>query len=217
MHSDLLKEVRSRIPMFNDQNLLESIAEHGRMVQIKQDTVIIDYGQYIHAIPIILDGIIKVSRMGDDGSDFLLYYLKGGNTCPSSFSCCLIEKPSEIRATVIEDASILMIPIKMVDEWIRDYPSWKNFIMQSFTFRFQELLSMIDDVAFNNVDTRLLKYLSKKVELTGKNQFNLTHKEIANDLNTSREAISRLLKKIEKLGYVTLSRNKITVHSFPNL
>ncbi|BDS15551.1 Crp/Fnr family transcriptional regulator [Aureispira anguillae] len=200
----------AKLPMINDRKLLDKIAAAGQLMSLKQGTTILDYGQYIKLVPIVLDGVIKVTQQGEEG-DILLYYLSNGSTCPTAFTCCMIDKTSEIRAVAEEDTQILAIPIRYIDEWSRDHVEWKNFIMDSYSVRFKELLSTIDAIAFAQLDQRLIKYLSKKMELTHKKEFNITHKQIALDLNTTREAVSRLLKKMEQMGNLELGRNRITI------
>jgi len=207
----LQNRLRAELPMIQDRVLLDKIAEAGQVMQLKQGTVILDYGQHIRLVPIVLDGIIKVTQEGEDG-DILLYYLAHGSTCPTAFTCCMMDKTSDIKAVAEEDSEILAIPIKYIEEWSRDHIEWNNFIMHSYNIRFKELLSTIDAIAFAQLDQRLIKYLSKKIELTQKKEFQMTHKQIALDLNTTREAVSRLLKKMEQMGLVELGRNRIKIH-----
>lgn len=207
---ELQRRLRAELPLIQDRMLLDKIAAVGQVMQVKQGTVILDYQEHIRLVPIVLNGIIKVTQEGEEG-DILLYYLAQGSTCPTAFTCCMMDKTSDIKAVAEEDAEILAIPIKYIDEWSRDHIEWKNFIMYSYNIRFKELLSTIDAIAFAQLDQRLIKYLSKKIELTQKKEFQITHKQIALDLNTTREAISRLLKKMEQMGLVELGRNRIKV------
>lgn len=207
----LKNKLRTELPMIQDRTLLDKMVEVGQIMQLKQGTIILDYGQNIRLVPIVLNGIIKVTQAGEEG-DILLYYLAHGSTCPTAFTCCMMNKTSDIKAMAEEDTEILAIPIRYIDEWSRDHLEWKNFIMYSYNIRFKELLSTIDAIAFAQLDQRLIKYLSKKIELTQKKEFQITHKQIALDLNTTREAISRLLKKMEQMGLLALRRNRIKVH-----
>lgn len=207
---DLYQKIQQQLPSIRDRALINKIIEAGQVMSLKQGTKILDYNQYIKIVPIVLDGVIKVTQQGEEG-DILLYYLTGGSTCPTAFTCCMIDKTSEIKAVAEEDTEIIAIPIRYIDEWSREHLEWKNFIMDSYNIRFKELLATIDAIAFSQLDMRLAKYLAKKVELSGKKEFKITHKQISLDLNTTREAISRLLKKMEQLGHVELSRNHIKV------
>jgi CRP/FNR family transcriptional regulator len=213
--TELLSKIRKNLPIISDRKLEEAIAEHGELQQLKAGTILMDYNQNIRHIPIVLHGLIKVMTQGEDGDDILLYYLSGGSTCPTAFTCCMANKQSEIKAIVEEDSEIIVLPTRFIDEWMVQFPSWKNFIMNSYSIRFKELLGTIDDIAFSKIDDRLVKYLAKKSALINQRLIQTTHQQIANDLHTSREAISRLLKKMEKMGYLKLGRNKITIIKLP--
>lgn len=209
MTTEIEKQLQECLPI-DDRQLITKIAAAGQIMSLKQGTVILDYNQYIKLVPIVLDGVIKITQQGSNG-DILLYYLTAGNTCPTAFTCCRLDKQSDVRAVAEEDAVILAIPVKYLDEWSRDHVTWKNFMMHSYNIRFRELLHTIDAIAFSKLDERLVNYLQRKVDLTGKKTLHIKHKEIAEDLNTTREAISRLLKKMEKLDYLSLSRNYILI------
>lgn len=213
--TELLHKLRKKIPVLGDRKLEEALLEKGQLMHLAAGEILMDYGQYIRQIPIVLEGVIKVMTPAEDGTDMLLYYLSGGDTCPTAFTCCMVQKQSNIKAVVEEDVEFISLPIQYVDEWIREFPTWKNFVMHSYSVRFNELLATIDAIAFSNIDERLVKYLSKKQELLGQSLISTTHQQIASDLHTSREAISRLLKKMENLGYIELGRNKITIIKLP--
>jgi len=214
--TELLSKIRKNLPIISDRRLEEAIAEQGKLQHLKAGTVLMDYDQNIRYIPIVLEGLIKVMTQGEDGDDILLYYLSGGSTCPTAFTCCMANKQSEIKAIVEEDSEVIALPTRFIDEWMLEFPTWKNFIMNSYSIRFKELLGTIDDIAFSKIDDRLVKYLTKKSKLTSQHLIQTTHQQIANDLHTSREAISRLLKKMEKMGYIKLGRNKITIVDLPS-
>ena len=160
-------------------------------------------------IPLLIEGTISVSREDDDGHEILLYYLNPGTACSMSFTCCMMNKRSEIRAIAEERSVMIGIPIRYMDEWMSKYPSWKNFIMRSYDNRLMEMVRTIDSIAFKKMDARLVEYLEKKAAALGTNIINATHQNIAADLNASREAVSRLLKSLEKEGMVKLHRNKV--------
>lgn len=207
----LIQEIREKLPVIDDHNLAAAIAEHGQLMELPPNTILMNYGDYIKQIPIVLEGLIKVSTQSSTGQTMLLYYLGTGNTCPTAFTCCMNDKRSEIKAETLEKTEIISLPVHLLDEWIHRFPNWKNFVLQSYQVRFQELLHTIDNIAFAKVDERLIDYLDQQQKLTNKNIVHTTHQAIADDLNTSREAISRLLKKMEKLQMVSLQRNQITI------
>lgn len=213
MESTISHKIQHSLPI-NDRRLVDEIARVGQIMTLEEGTVLLDYGQYIKTTPIVLNGVIKVTQEAEDGSEILLYYLTGGNTCPTAFTCCMMDKTSEIKAVVEEPAEIIAIPVRYTDEWMKDYTEWKGFVMNSYNIRFKELLATIDAIAFSKLDRRLALYLRKKVELTGHSDLQIKHKQIADDLHSTREAISRLLKKMEKLGFVELSRNHLRVLDF---
>lgn len=159
----------------------------------------------------IIEGSIKVSREDEDGNELFLYYLNAGDTCSMSFSCCMMNKKSDISTVAEDDTTLIGIPIQYVDEWMSRFKSWQQFVMQSYDLRMRELVQTIDEIAFKRMDERLMNYLEKKSEAAQSKVINSTHQQIAFDLNASREAVSRLLKQMEKEGSVQLGRNKITL------
>jgi CRP/FNR family transcriptional regulator len=205
----ILDLVRKHFPNIAEKALQEEIATVGKLTEFSAGTVIMDVGQYVKLVPLVIEGAIKVSREDEDGHELFLYYLQGGQTCSMSFTCCMMNKKSEIRTIAEENTKMIGIPIRYVDEWMTKYQSWKNFVMQTYDFRMMELVRTIDSIAFHHMDERLLAYLDKKAKATHSKVINATHQEIAYDLNASREAVSRLLKQLENDGRVKLGRNKI--------
>jgi CRP/FNR family transcriptional regulator len=167
-------------------------------------------GGYIRFVPILLSGSVKIMRPDEDGREILLYYLGGMDTCAMSLTCCLQQKTSEIIAVAEENTKLITIPVEKIDEWLGKYRTWKEFVFTTYQRRFDDLLETIDGIAFTKLDQRLLKLINKKLSSTGsKHILYVTHEELASELATSREVVSRLLKQLEKLGKVKLSRNKI--------
>ena len=208
----ILDLVRKNFPNIAEKALQEEIATVGKLTEFSAGTVIMDVGQYVKLVPLVFEGAIKVSREDEDGHELFLYYLQGGQTCSMSFTCCMMNKKSEIRTIAEENTKMIGIPIRYVDEWMTKYQSWKNFVMQTYDFRMMELVRTIDSIAFHHMDERLLAYLDKKAKATHSKVINATHQEIAYDLNASREAVSRLLKQLENDGRVKLGRNKIELN-----
>jgi CRP/FNR family transcriptional regulator, anaerobic regulatory protein len=160
-------------------------------------------------MPIILSGLVKVSRMEEEGRELFLYFVNPEESCAMTFACCMQGHPSEIRATAEEDVEMLAVPIEAMDEWLAKYPSWKDFVMKTIRNRFNELLKTIDLIAFQNLDQRLVVYLREKAKASGSSLVNLSHEQIAAELATARVVVSRLLKKLERDGKVLLYRNQI--------
>jgi CRP/FNR family transcriptional regulator len=206
---EILSLIRQYYPQLAERNLQEEIANEGTIMHFKAGSLIMDFGAYVKIMPLIIKGSIKVSREDEEGNELFLYYLKPGETCSMSFTCCLMDKKSEIRTVAEEDTTLIGIPTRFMDEWMSRYPSWKNFVMTSYDNRMLELVRTIDSIAFKKMDERLMDYLEQKAEANDSRTLNATHQEIAYDLNASREAVSRLLKQLEKDGIVQLGRNRI--------
>lgn len=192
-----------------EPELIKAIEQHASSVHFKAGAIIIDIGQPVKTMPLILNGVIKVSRMSENGDELLLYYVNANESCAMTFTCCMQNFPSEIKATAETDVDLLAIPVNVMDEWIVKFPTWKSFIMRTIRTRFKELLQSIDDIAFYKMDDRLVHYLKEKAKHTGSSLINLSHEQIASELATSRVVISRLLKSLENQKKVLLYRNQI--------
>ncbi len=171
--------------------------------------IIMRTGQFIKSTALVLAGQIKIYRENPEGGEFLMYYLGPGQACAVSMICALQSQTSEIMAKAEEDTEVLMIPVQLMDDLMNKYKSWYHFVIQTYRSRFDELLSVIDNIAFRNMDERLEFYLKRYAEKMGKKNVDLSHQQIADDLNSSREVISRLLKKMEQRNLVKLHRNMI--------
>ena len=204
-----LDQIRDYFPDFTEPELQQELMEKGRLHHFREGNKIMDYGEYIRMIPLILDGSIKVSRLAEDGNELFLYYLTRGESCTMTFSCCMADKQSQIRAVAEEDTTIFGLPHHLLDDWMMRYRSWKNFVLTAYDQRMNELVETIDQIAFQGLDQRLISYLQQRAEIGTDNIITSTHQQIAADLNVSREAISRLLKTLEKQGNIRLGRNKI--------
>ncbi|PLK45836.1 Crp/Fnr family transcriptional regulator [Emticicia sp. TH156] len=192
-----------------EYELLQELALVGNYVVLEEGHVLMQPGGYIRFVPIILKGSVKILRPDHDGREALLYYLGGMDSCAMSLTCCLGHKQSEILAVTDEATTLISIPIEKVEEWMTRYNSWKQFVFMTYQRRFEDLLNTIDQIAFHKLDDRLLMLLKRKAKACNCKVFLTTHEELANELATSREVVSRLLKQLEKLGKVKLSRNRI--------
>lgn len=203
--------LQKNYPQLLEKGLQEEIMQVGKLMQFKEEEIIMDFGSYVKTIPLILKGLIKISRASDDGNEVFLYNLQPGDSCTMSFSCCRMDKKSEIRTVAEEESLVIAIPVHYMDEWMRRYQSWKNFVMISYDNRMFELIKTIESMIFKKMDERLLSHLQKKAAVTNSKVIEATHQMIASDLGASREAISRLLKQLEKDGKLLLGRNRITL------
>ena len=194
-----------------EEGLIKEILEIGEYKKVNEGTELIDIGSEIQFMPLIIKGAIKILREDENGDELVLYYIEQGDTCAMTITCCLGQSKSKIRAVAEVETELIMIPIQKISEWMNTYKSWQNFILQSYHERMQELLEAIDTIAFLNMDERLLKYLKNKAMVNRDEIIQITHKEIAADLYTSRVVISRLLKALEIKGEIQLNRNQITV------
>lgn len=189
--------------------LLEKLYDNSIVKNFKQGDVILNESSIIRAIPIVIEGSIKVVRTDEDGREILLYYIKPGESCIMSFLGGLHSDISKVKAEIEEDAEVLFLPIDKVNLFIKDYPQWLDYIFKLYHKRFEELLEVINEVAFRKVDERLLSLLHKKSQLMQSKLLMVSHEQLANELATARVVVSRLLKKLEDDGVVKLGRNKI--------
>ncbi|MDX8340792.1 Crp/Fnr family transcriptional regulator [Draconibacterium sp. IB214405] len=194
---------------FLEPELQDEILKVAVRKKFTQHETLIREGQFISSFPMVLKGLIRVSRTSEAGNELLLYYLQADEVCAMSLTCCMARQISEVNAVAEVDTEVLLIPVEMLDAWTTKYPLWKQYVMQTFQNRFRELINTLDAVAFLKLDERLVKYFLDRHEKSGVKTFSGTHQDLALQLNSSREVISRLLKKLEKEGKVSLSRNFI--------
>lgn len=206
-------EVLQKFDLVFEKELIQELKEKAKEVSIKAGTVILDYGEIVRSMPIVSKGIIKVYRINEEGDEILLYYVNSNESCAMTFTCCMEQFPSEIKAVAETDVEMLNIPITVMDEWLRKYSTWKSFVMNTIRNRFNEMLHTIDQIAFNKLDERLINYLKNRSDATESSLINVSHEEIAKDLATSRVVISRLLKKLENDKKLLLYRNQVKLLS----
>ncbi|MBL7728663.1 MAG: Crp/Fnr family transcriptional regulator [Dinghuibacter sp.] len=192
-----------------EPELIREIFQFGEVKYFNEGSIIMDYGKYIRAMPLIISGTIKVFKMDENGNEILLYYLSSSESCSMAYSCCMEAKKSEVKAIAEDDVELVAIPHIKLDEWLCKYPTWKSYIMHSFNARFSELLKSIESIAFHKLDERLVSWLKEKQRLTGSSVIKTSHHQIADELATSRVVISRLLKHLENDKKIILYRNEI--------
>jgi len=191
--------------------LVEEILREGQHVRAVEGQTLIEIGQYIRSIPLVVQGAVKVLREDDQGDELLLYYLEAGETCSATMACCMGQTQSEIRAIAETDASLIMVPVQKMEEWMAHHKGWRHYVLESYHKRLNELMQTVDSIAFKNLDQRLVDYLRKKMELTNDKNIKSTHQEIAYELHTSRVVVSRLLKKLEHMKKLVLHRSHIQI------
>lgn len=192
-----------------EEKLMDEIAQVSLVRDFNEGDVLIDFGDYIKKMPLLISGAIKILREDFDEGELLLYFIEKGDTCAMTMACCLGDTKSEIRAVAETKGQVVMIPVANMEEWLGKYKSWRNYVFNSYNNRLKEMLSAIDSLAFMNMDERLLHYLHDKAKINNSKEIHNTHQEIAYDLHTSRVVISRLLKALENDGLIRLNRASI--------
>lgn len=202
-------EITNAYSSIFEPKLIEEIADVASIIDFNEGDLLIEIGQYIKQMPLLINGAIKILREDKVEGELLLYFLEKGDTCAMTLACCLGDTKSEIRAVAETRGTVAMIPIGKMEEWLGKYKSWRNFVFSSYNKRLSEMLSAIDNLAFMKMDERLLNYLREKAKVKQSSLIANTHQEIAYELNTSRVVVSRLLKALENEGIIKLNRNII--------
>jgi len=204
-------KAENKLSSILETNLVNEIMKTGKMLKFNEGDIIIDYDKNIKSMPIILSGTVRVMKRDETGREILLYYLSSNDSCAMAYTCCMEARKSEIKAIAEDNVELISVPHEKLDEWLVKYPSWKSYIFNSFTQRFNELLKSLESVAFQKLDERLVNYLKNKTKVSGKKVVSLSHQQIADELGTSRVVVSRLLKQLENDKKVILYRNELKV------
>ncbi len=191
-----------------EPDLLEEMNEHASVKEVKAGETLMKTGQYFRYTMLVINGLVKVYREDNEGNEYFMYYLQPGQACALSMICATRQQSSELMGKAITDTTVLTIPLEYMDKWIRKYKTWYYFVLESYRSRFEELLQTIDHIAFRNMDERLLYYLKREQRTTGSNILLINNTEIAQELNSSREVISRLMKKLADNGNIRLLKNQ---------
>lgn len=189
-----------------EEALYEEMEQHGDIRHVPAGTIMLRKGQVIRSTMLILEGIVKLYQEDDQGNEFFIYDIEPGQACAVSMLCAFRQENSQVVAKALTDVTVLTIPLQFMDEWLGKYKSWHYFVIRTWRARYDELLNTINEIAFKNMDERLEFYIQGQAKKLGRH-IKLTHQEIANDLNTSREVVSRLMKKMEKNGWIIIHRN----------
>lgn len=205
-------DLKKIFPQFDDE-LIQQLVKVGQEVDYNEGDMLIRPGQYFKQSVLLLEGRVKVYREGDNGEEFFLYYLEPGNACALSIICATRNETSEIKGIAVSPVKAFAIPLQYMDALMRDYRQWYYFVLETYRTRFEELLQVIDQIAFHSMDEKLEFYLKRQFDTLKTKTISITHQQIADDLNSSREVISRLLKKLESNKRISISRNEITLLS----
>ncbi len=203
--------LRANFPVFQQFELIETIAQNSQYLDVPEGTVILNVGQYIKVIPLVVSGSVKVFREDDDVREALLYYIKPGQSCAMTLASSLKPGRSEIKAVALEKTGIIALSVDSLYDVNKRFPSWYHFVFETFGMRFNELIQAFEGVVFHHLDERLMSYLKQRADTVGRSVLKISHSEIAKDLATSREVISRLLKQFEQEKLVLLARGQITL------
>lgn len=201
--------LKERFEFLFEPELINEICRNGQLKSFDDNVLLMDIGQSITHMPLIISGSIKILTEDKDGSELLLYYLELGDTCAVTMNCCTSKSRSTIKGITDGPTEVLFIPVKLMDEWMQKYSTWRAFVLDSYNTRLTEMLSAIDNLAFNNMEERLIKYLVDKAYVLKSHNLPITHHQIANDLHSSRVVISRLMKKLDHAGKLTQHRNRV--------
>jgi CRP/FNR family transcriptional regulator, anaerobic regulatory protein len=199
------KQIHDLFPNL-EEGLYEEMMKHGDVKEIPAGTTILRTGQTIRSIIMVLDGVVKLYQEDDEGDEFFIYHIQPGQACAVSMVCTYAQEKSQVTAKAVTDVTVLTIPLQYMDKWLGQYKSWHYFVIKTYRSRYEELLKTVNEIAFKNMDERLEFYLKSQVKQLGRH-VKLTHQDIATDLNSSREVISRLMKKMEKNGWIIIHRN----------
>ncbi len=196
-----------------EKELIDEIVDLGIFRTIASGETLIDIGDNMTHVPLILKGAVKIIREDKNGDDIALYFLERGDTCAISFINCINKSRSMFRGIAEKETEGIFVPVSKIDEWLVKYKSWRHFIIDSYHMRLIEMVESIDSLAFMKLDDRLHKYLVDKVKIMQDNTLIITHQEIADDINTSRVVVSRLLKILENEGKIIIRRNRIIIEN----
>lgn len=204
----MLEQLKKLLPLL-EVGLLQEMDQNGFLKKLDKEEILFSAGHEIKDFPLVLSGSLRILREDGEGNEHYLYHIFAGETCAMNLTCCMGNRPSKVKIIAEEDSEIAIIPTFLLEQWITKYSSWKSFVTQTYSYRFDDLLETIDSIAFSNLDERLLKYLYDKSRALASSTLPITHQDIAYELNSTRVVISRLLKQLEKKELLQLGRNKI--------
>ena len=210
----MVRELKEAYGMVLNGDLLDTIAQVGRFVSVSKGDLIMDVGDLIPGMPLLIAGAIKILRVDEQGDEMLLYFLEQGDSCAMTLGSFFGQTKSDIRAVAEQDSRLVIMPLDEVIEWTGVYTDFRQFVFESFNTRLKELVEAMDSLAFLDLHDRTAKYLDDRVKVNGTTTLATTHAEIAADLHTSRVVVSRILKQLEKEGEISLQRNRIEVLEF---
>lgn len=199
--------LQQKFAIFNNE-LIDQIYLESKVIEVEKSTEILRAGQYVSVVPIVLSGLVKVYTFSDD-KEFLLYYIKEYESCIMSFTAGINHEMSKINAVTEEKSTLLLLASSDVIKWSRLFPEFTTFYLKFYQNRYQDMVETLRHVVFDHLDQRILDYLKNRMEIEGDQSIKITHKEISNDLATSREVVSRILKKLENDKKIIIKNGRI--------
>lgn len=204
-------KLETRFATMFEPKLINEICQNGDLRLFKADEVIVDIGMIITHMPLVISGSIKIMTEDEKGDELLLYYLEMSETCAVTLNCCTRKAKSTIRAVTETEAEILFVPVEKMEEWMVHFKTWRRYVLDSYNERLNEMVKAIDNIVFHSLEDRLRRYIKDKAWMAKSATLNISHQDIANDLYSSRVAVSRLMKKLENDNFIEQQRNKIIV------
>lgn len=208
------QQLTSRFEYLFEPKLINEICRFGKVVTVASQTVLMERGQAITHMPLVIDGAIKVMTEDKNGVELLLYYLESGDTCTVTINCCTRSAKSAVRAITETEVAVIFIPVEKIEEWMVTYKTWRAYILESYSTRLDEMLAAIDNLVFNSMEDRIRKYIHDKAWTMKTEVLDMSHADIAKDLHSSRVVISRIMKKLELEGYIEQYRGRIKLANF---
>ncbi len=203
--------IRSRFSTLREPELLAYLHDLAHDIRVEAGQTVLRIGQHLSVVPLVLEGTLRVERQDEEGNELFLYHVQAGQTCAMSLTGCLFQETSKIQVVAEEPSQLRLVPARLASEWMSKYESWKEFVVYTYSQRYDELIAALDAVAFRRVDERLVRLLRMKAEALHTDELQVTHQELAEALNTSREVVSRLLKTLERQGAIRLTRNRLKI------
>ena len=203
----MIQSLEILFPSF-EKGLIQEIIEKGETKTFETDERLVKTGQYFRSILLVVQGLIKVYRQDEEGNEFFIYYLQPGQACALSMKCPIRNEKSQVMAKAVAETTVIAIPMECMDKWMQEYKSWYHFVLETYRKRIEEMLVTIDDIAFRKMDQRLLSYLKRESHIHNSSSLVINHTEVAEELNSSREVISRLMKKLSDKGMIRLLKNQ---------
>lgn len=200
-------DLRNAFPSFENE-LLQNMEEHAEIKTFETGEVLMKTGQYFKSILLIVNGLIKIYREDELGHEYFMYYLQPGQACALSMISGAKNEKSEVMGKAVEKTTVIAVPVELMDQWMHDYKSWYQFVLQTYRRRFEELLLTLDHTVFRNMDEKLLHYLKREQQIHQTNMLTVNNTEIAHELNSSREVISRLMKKLAERDMIKVIKNQ---------